>query len=878
MAYVALDVDVDLTRDQILSVEDRNKLDKMLKIKKGVVAVVGAGTLITSAAGLQLGDKEEVAIEKVKEVKEAKKEEVAEKEVKKQETKVAAEIVYSAEKEYGKELTTESGKQAVATLTKTEDKEIKNSILRPVSSKSVTKMEAPGVVKTDKKEEFNPFTTYVTTKGTQSFAPANGNVVDVSKDQIVIKYTNKDVPYYLVLQGVSPSVKNGDKVTRGALIGTTTGTEMKFAIAKKYDKGEYYEYIHPNRFVDAGNSDTYKYGSYEYYTKSNVQIDDKVKGTAVEEAFNKIPDKIKESDVLKGVVIENKEQLSLLTSKEVVYSDEVESMALIQNGTATVSPQVRALEPLIKQNLAIYGLESLTEFMLALLQQESGGDESVLANDPFQSSESLGLAPGALKDPNKSIAQGIKHFITVLKLNKSFSESGYGDIRLAIHSYNFGGRVSTIADKKDLGYSIKYMQEMSAELAKEYGMKQNVNWRGEYSYGDFTYVAKVFNYFTPNKDWKAQKVDQIKDSATLTGKVKEKTETREEKSERLYKEYDQQLQDVKASYAKYVVKMNKGSLKGKTIVIDAGHGNSDKGTISVDKEGTSEASLNLQYALELKAKLESLGAKVILTRSTADGFLAPADRGYFANNQNADLLISLHNNAFKDNSVSAHEVHYKPTGNADNSKLAQIMDKQLDQSLGFIQDRNVKERNDLAILNTSKVPSILFEFVYLSNPVGVEAVKNAGVRESILNSVANGVLEYMGVEIEIPKEEVKEEPKKETKEEVKKEETTKEEKVEEVKEEPAKEEPVKEETKVEEKEEKSETEVEDKEVEKTVEETVEETKVEEEKVEEQPKEEVKEEETKTEEVKETPEEEKKEEAQGILSKISEEAKGFLWSE
>ncbi|CAK6480981.1 hypothetical protein BFRIPA_00035 (plasmid) [Peribacillus frigoritolerans] len=51
--------------------------------------------------------------------------------------------------------------------------------------------------------------------------------------------------------------------------------------------------------------------------------------------------------------------------------------------------------------------------------------------DVMQSSESIGLPPGAITDPEYSIQVGVKHFAEVMKQAK-------GDVNLALQSYNFG--------------------------------------------------------------------------------------------------------------------------------------------------------------------------------------------------------------------------------------------------------------------------------------------------------------------------------------------------------------------------------------------------------------------------------------------------------
>ncbi len=81
----------------------------------------------------------------------------------------------------------------------------------------------------------------------------------------------------------------------------------------------------------------------------------------------------------------------------------------------------------------------------------------------------------------------------------------------------------------------------------------------------------------------------------------------------------------------------------RTIVIDPGHGGDDIGAQSPG--GTKEKDLTLQVARRLRAAIESrMGLRVLMTRE-ADENVPPDKRTAFANNNKADLLISLHANA-----------------------------------------------------------------------------------------------------------------------------------------------------------------------------------------------------------------------------------------
>jgi N-acetylmuramoyl-L-alanine amidase len=94
----------------------------------------------------------------------------------------------------------------------------------------------------------------------------------------------------------------------------------------------------------------------------------------------------------------------------------------------------------------------------------------------------------------------------------------------------------------------------------------------------------------------------------------------------------------------------------RTIVIDAGHGGSEAG--AKGPSGTLEKNVTLAVARRLKAALESrLGLRVILTRE-GDTLVGLDQRAALANNNKADLFVSLHANASVRPAVSGAEVFY----------------------------------------------------------------------------------------------------------------------------------------------------------------------------------------------------------------------------
>jgi N-acetylmuramoyl-L-alanine amidase len=97
-------------------------------------------------------------------------------------------------------------------------------------------------------------------------------------------------------------------------------------------------------------------------------------------------------------------------------------------------------------------------------------------------------------------------------------------------------------------------------------------------------------------------------------------------------------------------------LKVGKVVIDPGHGGKDTGTIG--PKGLKEKDLVLDVSLRLRKLLEDrLGTEVILTRET-DHFVPLEERTAIANQQGADLFISIHANASRTRNVSGAETFY----------------------------------------------------------------------------------------------------------------------------------------------------------------------------------------------------------------------------
>lgn len=184
---------------------------------------------------------------------------------------------------------------------------------------------------------------------------------------------------------------------------------------------------------------------------------------------------------------------------------------------------------------------------------------------------------------------------------------------------------------------------------------------------------------------------------------------------------------------------------GKRIVcVDAGHGGIDGGSASAD--GILEKEDNLKMAQALKKELEALGITVYMTRED-DTFLEISERVKFANDKNADLLISIHRNEYAaDTSVKGFETWVHSSKPADSTDVATRIQAALVQ-VGITRDRGVKfgsqgsSSEDYYINNHSKGPSCLLEMGFMTN-----VADNSIFREStntLAKAIAKAIVEWM---------------------------------------------------------------------------------------------------------------------------------------
>ena len=179
------------------------------------------------------------------------------------------------------------------------------------------------------------------------------------------------------------------------------------------------------------------------------------------------------------------------------------------------------------------------------------------------------------------------------------------------------------------------------------------------------------------------------------------------------------------------------------IVIDAGHGGEDPGKVGVN--GTLEKDVNLQIAKKLQYNLENLGFRVVMTREndTMNGSKREdmKQRVEKINEIMPMLVVSIHQNSFSDSSVKGAQVFYF-ADSEESKEAAMVVQQELNQ-FDSENTRQLKENDTFFLLKKTKVPTIIVECGFLSNPEDAEKLVQEEYQERLSQTICNGITKWL---------------------------------------------------------------------------------------------------------------------------------------
>ncbi len=215
------------------------------------------------------------------------------------------------------------------------------------------------------------------------------------------------------------------------------------------------------------------------------------------------------------------------------------------------------------------------------------------------------------------------------------------------------------------------------------------------------------------------------------------------------------------------------------IVIDPGHGGKDPGAVGYSKE-VLEKNVTLEVSKRLAKKLHAkLGCEVLLTREK-DVFLSLEERTAIANMKRADIFISIHANAHRNKHICGVETYFlnlatdneaiivaarenatsaKNISDLDvilndlmnnakineSSSLADHVQRAMVQKLApryKIKDNGIKQAPFYVLLG-AKMPCVLVEIAFISNPSECRRLNTVGYQEEVADAIVEGVKNYI---------------------------------------------------------------------------------------------------------------------------------------
>lgn len=189
-----------------------------------------------------------------------------------------------------------------------------------------------------------------------------------------------------------------------------------------------------------------------------------------------------------------------------------------------------------------------------------------------------------------------------------------------------------------------------------------------------------------------------------------------------------------------------GTLAGKVIVIDAGHGGKEKGAVA---GGCCEKDINLKIAQDLSAALASKGAKTILTRNS-DQQMGLAARPGVAASSGASFFISIHcNSNMKPDTASGIETYYhmqEPSPKL----LAYAVHDGVCKFTGMCDRRPRSDRSlydsglgVLRGLENTGIPGLLLECGYVNNSSDRKKLLDSDYRAKLVGGIIAGLRAYI---------------------------------------------------------------------------------------------------------------------------------------
>lgn len=178
------------------------------------------------------------------------------------------------------------------------------------------------------------------------------------------------------------------------------------------------------------------------------------------------------------------------------------------------------------------------------------------------------------------------------------------------------------------------------------------------------------------------------------------------------------------------------------VIVDPGHGGIDKGAMGPG--GTEEQHVNLAISKHLAQFLSQGGARVFLTREDSNVYEGESgddliERVKLVEKVKADLFISIHCNAFDDRERGAQTFYDQSS--AEGKKLAESVQAEIKRLLANTE--RVPLSIDAFVLRNQKIPAVIVEVGFLSNPEEEKLLADARYQREMAFAIYGGIVKYL---------------------------------------------------------------------------------------------------------------------------------------
>lgn len=172
------------------------------------------------------------------------------------------------------------------------------------------------------------------------------------------------------------------------------------------------------------------------------------------------------------------------------------------------------------------------------------------------------------------------------------------------------------------------------------------------------------------------------------------------------------------------------------IFLDPGHGGTNPGAIGIN--GLNESEVTLDVALRTGRLLQAEGYTVNYSR-TSEVNVSLAERARLANQWGADYFVSIHCNSNVNPIYTGTETFFYREGTV-------AEDFALAVNTALVEEINTKDLGifsaNFAVLRLTRMPAILVELAFLSNPAEAELLATDSFRQRCAIGISRGIIDF----------------------------------------------------------------------------------------------------------------------------------------